>query len=73
MSQFFLQHRGDLIPFGHDVIQQHIVLVGRLKRLLEQFIAFGIDAHGFVGIDIEAGIDRGFDIVDFFAVIARTA
>ena len=53
-----LQHRGDLVPLGHDVPEQHATGPGVGERLLQRFEARGVDGHRLVGEHVHAGVHR---------------
>ena len=65
-----LQHRSDLIPFGHDVIQHDVFLFGDSETFLQQFKALAVDRHRFVGKHIDAGLKRLLDIFGLLAVVS---
>ena len=67
--KFALQHRSDLIPFGHDVIQHDVFLFGDSETFLQQFKALAVDRHRFVGKHIDAGLKRLLYVFGLLAVV----
>ena len=40
ICNFFLQHRRDFVPLGHDVVEQHVLRFGRIERSLQRFMIY---------------------------------
>ena len=65
-----MQHRGDLVALGHDVVEQHAILLGERKRLAQGFEARRVDRHRLVCQHVHAGSNGAGQILGLVPVVA---
>ena len=65
-----LQHRGDLVPLGHDVVEEHALFRRGGKRVAQRFEARGVDRHRLVGQHVHAGFHCARDVLGLAPVVA---
>ena len=69
-GQFALQHSRDLVPFGHDVIEHDVFLLGDIETFFQQLEVPAVDRHRFVGKHIDPGFERLFNVFGLLAVVS---
>ncbi len=66
-----LQDRRDLVPLGHDVVEQHAPGFGIGERVSQGFEARGVDGHRLVGEHVHAGGYRAGHVFGLAPVVPR--
>ena len=69
-AKFALENAGDLVAFGHDIIEQKVFGCGGVECLQELAECLVVNDHRFVGEDVEAAFERSLNIGSFLAVVA---
>ena len=65
-----LQHRGDLVALGHDVVEQNAFFAGKRECLQQRLESSGVDGHRLVGQHVHARTDGAGQILGLAPVVA---